>query len=87
MNGAVLCCVAVIFLWLARNSDSSGQMITAFPDITVTELGPTDEFFVMACDGIWNSMESAEVVEFVRTRLHKGGISPEAIMEEVGGLA
>lgn len=47
------------------------QMISALPDVTSTELVPlADEFLVIACDGIWNSMSSQEVVDFVYDRLH-----------------
>uniref|UniRef100_A0A183C8Y0 Glutathione synthetase n=1 Tax=Globodera pallida TaxID=36090 RepID=A0A183C8Y0_GLOPA len=35
------------------------QMITALPDVTITERdGATDDFIIVACDGIWNSMTS-----------------------------
>uniref|UniRef100_A0A0V0J959 protein-serine/threonine phosphatase n=1 Tax=Schistocephalus solidus TaxID=70667 RepID=A0A0V0J959_SCHSO len=47
------------------------QMISALPDVTKTELIPgNDDFLVIACDGIWNSMSSQEVVDFIYDRLH-----------------
>lgn len=48
------------------------QMITALPDVKVEELQPSDEFLVVACDGIWNSLNSQQVVDFVRERLKRG---------------
>lgn len=45
------------------------QMITALPDVKKLIITPEDEFMILACDGIWNSMSSEEVVEFVRLRL------------------
>jgi len=42
----------------------------------------TDRFFVLACDGIWNSMESQEVVDFVAARLDRG-VAPVSVCEEV----
>ncbi|KAA3675841.1 protein phosphatase 1G [Paragonimus westermani] len=49
----------------------SDQMITPVPDITQFDLIPgSDEFLVIACDGVWNSMTSQEVVSFVYDRLH-----------------
>lgn len=45
------------------------QMITALPDIKKLIITPEDEFMILACDGIWNSMSSDQVVEFVRSRL------------------
>ncbi|CAD6199346.1 unnamed protein product [Caenorhabditis auriculariae] len=48
------------------------QMISALPDVKIECLLPDDEFLVVACDGIWNSMESQQVVDFVRERLSQG---------------
>ncbi|CAN8007081.1 unnamed protein product, partial [Ixodes pacificus] len=49
------------------------QMITALPDIKTLELDPeTDEFMILACDGIWNNMTSQETVDFVKQELDKG---------------
>lgn len=45
------------------------QIISAAPDIHVIELLPTDEFVVLACDGIWDVKSSEQVVQFVRERL------------------
>lgn len=42
------------------------QIVTAFPEVTVHELGDDDEFLVVACDGIWDCQSSQAVVEFVR---------------------
>ena len=49
------------------------QMITALPDIKSIDLCEgEDEFIVLACDGIWNSMSSQEVVDFIRPLITKG---------------
>jgi len=46
------------------------QMITPVPDVEHIILDPqTDNFIVLACDGIWNSMTSQQVVDFVSDRL------------------
>ncbi|KAL1869988.1 hypothetical protein VTK73DRAFT_2858 [Phialemonium thermophilum] len=42
------------------------QIVTAYPDVVVHELGDDDEFLVIACDGIWDCQSSQAVVEFVR---------------------
>ncbi|TGZ70859.1 hypothetical protein CRM22_002958 [Opisthorchis felineus] len=48
----------------------AAQMITPSPDVTQFDLIPgSDQFLVIACDGVWNSMTSQEVVDFVRERL------------------
>ncbi|KAK7101090.1 protein phosphatase 1G-like isoform X2 [Littorina saxatilis] len=45
------------------------QMITSLPDIQSVAVVPEDQFLVLACDGIWNSMSSQECVDFVAERL------------------
>ncbi|KAK4179326.1 phosphatase 2C-domain-containing protein [Triangularia setosa] len=42
------------------------QIVTAYPDVVVHDLGDDDEFLVLACDGIWDCQSSQAVVEFVR---------------------
>ena len=37
------------------------QMITADPDLRTLEITDEDEFIVLACDGVWNSLNSQEV--------------------------
>ncbi|CAG7833352.1 unnamed protein product [Allacma fusca] len=59
------------------------QMITPVPDIRHEVLDPsTDQFFVLACDGVWNSMSSQEVVDFITTLLNKNVKVPK-ICEEL----
>lgn len=58
-------------------------MISALPDIKKITVSPKDEFMVLACDGIWNSLSSEEVVDFIRTRIVKGETKMSAICEEV----
>ncbi|ETN72319.1 protein phosphatase 2C [Necator americanus] len=48
------------------------QMITALPDVKMETLQPNDEFLVVACDGIWNSLSSQQVVDFIRERIKQG---------------
>lgn len=46
------------------------QQICCKPDVTVRERSmDEDEFIVIACDGIWDVIDSAGVVRYVRTRL------------------
>ncbi|CAB0006435.1 unnamed protein product [Nesidiocoris tenuis] len=53
--------------------DAKEQMITALPDVVEETLDRSvDEFIVLACDGIWNSKSSQQVVDFVRPLLQKG---------------
>ncbi|XP_024373392.1 probable protein phosphatase 2C 11 isoform X5 [Physcomitrium patens] len=45
------------------------QVVTCCPDVVEVDLGPGDEFIVLACDGIWDVMSSQAVVDFVKSRL------------------
>mmetsp|Transcript_9431 Transcript_9431/g.28369 ORF Transcript_9431/g.28369 Transcript_9431/m.28369 type:complete len:793 (-) Transcript_9431:419-2797(-) len=57
---------------------ASKQMITAYPEISETELCEEDEFLILACDGIWEDMTSQQVVDFVRQRLDAGDTPAQA---------
>lgn len=61
-------------------------MISALPDIKMVTITDKDEFMILACDGIWNSMSSDEVVGFVRKRLHSGQNKLSTICEDVSFL-
>ena len=47
------------------------QAITPLPDVRQMTLDERDEFLLIACDGIWNSMSSDRAVQFVRSRLEE----------------
>ncbi|KAL1239676.1 putative protein phosphatase 2C F42G9.1 [Trichinella pseudospiralis] len=58
------------------------QMISPLPDVRFHALEKSDRFMVIACDGIWNSLNSQEVVDFVTQRLN-ADISEDAIAEQL----
>ncbi|CAL8147541.1 unnamed protein product [Orchesella dallaii] len=59
------------------------QMISPLPSIEHIVLNPAkDKFIVLACDGVWNSMTSQEVVDFVDQRLVQNKPLPK-ICEEL----
>ena len=58
------------------------QAITCVPEMKVLDLDPSDDFLLLACDGIWDVMENQEAVDFVRERLAEGK-DPVAICEEM----
>lgn len=57
------------------------QIISGYPDVRVMPLTSQDEFFVLACDGIWDCMSSQDVVNFFRAgiinELKKDANSPK----------
>jgi protein phosphatase 1G len=60
------------------------QMITSLPDVRQLEINlDTDEFMVLACDGIWNFMSSQEVCDYVTERLKANYSKLSQICEEL----
>jgi len=57
------------------------QMVTAAPEIRREKLQSSDEFIILACDGIWDVLTNQEAVEFVRERL-LAGKTPKQVCEE-----
>jgi len=60
------------------------QMITALPEINILDLVSQNvNFIVLACDGIWNSLSSQEVVDFISSRIDNPDVKLSKICEEV----
>lgn len=69
-----------------KNTDlpATEQMIVALPDVSVLDIEPgNNNFLVLACDGIWNSLSSQEVVDFVLERINKPNVKLSSICEEL----
>ncbi|VDN90636.1 unnamed protein product [Brugia pahangi] len=58
------------------------QMISALPDVKQYKILEGDEFIIIACDGIWNSLTSQEAVDFVRRRINDG-VNLKDICEQI----
>lgn len=52
--------------------------VVASPEVTMTRLGADEEFIVVASDGVWEFMSSAEVVELVSREKKNGAKSMDA---------
>jgi len=46
------------------------QIITAEPDVVAVDLAEDDDFFVVACDGVFDVLTSQELVDFINERIH-----------------
>ncbi|GBP24772.1 Probable protein phosphatase CG10417 [Eumeta japonica] len=67
-----------------KDLDAKKQMITALPDIKTLTIDPkTDQFMVLACDGIWNYMSSQDVCDFILPKLTEGRQRLSQICEEM----
>lgn len=65
-----------------KQLDAKHQIVTAEPDVREFQLQPTDEFFILACDGIWDVISNQDAVQFTRSRLDQAK-SPKQIAEEL----
>jgi len=48
------------------------QIITAQPDVRRITLCPEDQFFVLACDGVWDVLTNQQAVDFISEKLKQG---------------
>lgn len=60
----------------------SRQQITVLPDVTILDRSESDQFLILACDGIWDVMTNLEATRYVLTAMKKG-LSLETICEMV----
>ena len=52
-----------------------GQMVIPHPDTFIVPITKSDEFFILACDGIWESLTSQECVDLVSSELSTNPLS------------
>ncbi|XP_069500798.1 probable protein phosphatase 1N isoform X2 [Ambystoma mexicanum] len=45
------------------------QLVSPEPEVYEIERSPHDEFLVLACDGVWDTVSNEELCKFVRSRL------------------
>lgn len=48
--------------------------VTHKPDTFVYKIKPTDEFIIMACDGVWDVLQNHEAINFVRDHDYDNGV-------------
>lgn len=57
-----------------KDNDKLGweeQAITAYPDVRVFDISPSDEFIIMGCDGIWDTKTNEAACTLVQTLLRE----------------
>mmetsp|Transcript_24699 Transcript_24699/g.40958 ORF Transcript_24699/g.40958 Transcript_24699/m.40958 type:complete len:339 (+) Transcript_24699:97-1113(+) len=65
--------------------NAEDQAVTAFPEMIMENRQGSDEFIVLACDGIWDVMTSQDVVDKVRNMLLNGRPKETVASEESMG--
>ncbi|XP_062341856.1 protein phosphatase, Mg2+/Mn2+ dependent, 1Nb (putative) isoform X2 [Osmerus eperlanus] len=53
----------------AENREPTQQMVSPEPEVCVLERSLADEFLVLACDGVWDTITNEELCAFIRSRL------------------
>jgi len=69
-----------------KSLSAKDQMVCCMPDVRIFNRVPEDEFMVIACDGVWDVLESQDVVDYVRPRLGRvldGTIRLQTITESL----
>lgn len=61
----------------------NGDLVVATPEILEHEISRSDEFLVLACDGLFDVMSPQQVVDFVRKKLAQHGNAQHASEELV----
>lgn len=58
------------------------QLIIAYPDVIARPLTKDDDFILMGCDGVWETMSEKEIVDFIYSKL-KEKVPLKTIVEEL----
>jgi len=74
VNGNLALSRAIGDFEFKKNTDMppEQQIVTAYPDVIEHEITASDEFLVVACDGIWDCVSSQATIEFVRRGVAAG---------------
>jgi len=64
-------------------ADPKENKVTAFPDVIVLDREDSDEFIVLACDGIYDVMENTDVITAIKGYTTQGEKRPQLMAEEL----
>ena len=59
------------------------QKVSPYPDIKIEERDGTEEFLVIACDGIWDVMSNDDLCQYIRYLLSIGETDLGLVVEEL----
>ena len=58
------------------------QIISGFPDVEIRDYTDDDDFILIGCDGIWETMSTKDICEFARDQLNEK-IEISKIVEDI----
>ncbi|CAD8094191.1 unnamed protein product [Paramecium sonneborni] len=58
---------------------SNEQMIIAVPDIKKVELTPNDKFLLMGCNGIFETLDHANLIKLINSKLGNQPVTPQLL--------
>jgi len=64
------------------DADVDSKVVTAEPEVKVFEVEDTDEFIILACDGLYDVLTNAEIVQFVQ-ELRSQGLTAKEIAQRL----
>lgn len=67
----------------ARAPAHGRSIVSATPDVECVRLLPGDDLLLIACDGLWDVMESDDAVAFARARIERGIELAQVVQELV----
>ena len=59
------------------------QLIIALPDVKRVKIRPEDEFLLLGCDGVWETMSSKNICDFISNEIGKESSSLSIILEDL----
>lgn len=72
------------FIYKGRSDlPAEKQQVSPEPDIKIERITGTEEFLIIACDGIWDVMSNDDINAFIRSLMLKGEKDVGLICEEV----
>lgn len=84
VNGNLALSRALGDFFFKKNSDlpENEQIVSAEPEVQMTEVTEDWDFLLLACDGIWDVLSNQQVADFITTRIGRN-VQPEQICEEL----